>query len=100
MSETIPYIILTLLIVFLELIQIKCTKFKVRKWILPLLSFLLSLLIMIYLICFELSNQIGIDRNNLMKVNISTWMMFPALNIPTIIFLITNIICNKLNNGK
>lgn len=100
MSEIIPYIILVFLIVILELIQVSCTRFKVKKWILPVLSFLLSVCIMIYLIGFELANQIGADRNGIMEVNIGTWLMFPVLNIPTIIFIVTNIIFNKINNRK
>lgn len=101
MLEIIPYIILIFLIVVLELIQVSCRKSKIKKWILPILSFLLSVYIMIYLISFQLADQIEIDRKGLSDVvSIDTWMMFMILNIPTIIFIITNIICNKLNDKK
>lgn len=96
MSEIIPYIILIFLIVVLELIQVSCTRFKIRKWILPILSFLLSVYIMIYLIGFQLADQIGTERKSLIEVvDIDTWVMFIILNIPTVMFILTNIIFNK-----
>ena len=88
MDEIIPYIILILVLLVLELIQIVWAKSKIKKWILPILSFLLSVYIMIYLISFELANQIGTDRHGLIEVvDIGTWMMFVIFNIPTIIFI-------------
>ena len=96
MDEIIPYIILILVLLVLELIQIVWSKSKIKKWILPILSFLLSVYIMIYLISFELANQIGTDRHGLIEVvDIGTWMMFVIFNIPTIIFIITNVIVRK-----
>lgn len=68
MDEIIPYIILILVLLVLELIQIVWAKSKIKKWILPILSFLLSVYIMIYLISFELANQIGTDRYGLIEV--------------------------------
>ena len=65
MDEIIPYIILILVLLVLELIQSVWAKSKIKKWILPILSFLLSVYIMIYLISFELADQIGIDRKGL-----------------------------------
>lgn len=96
MDESIQYIILILVLLALELIQIVWAKSKIKKWILPLLSFLLSVYIMIYLIGFALADQIGTDRKGLMEVvDIGTWMMFPILNIPTLMFIITNVIVKK-----
>lgn len=96
MDEIIPYIILILVLLTLELIQIVCAKTKIKKWILPILSFLISVYIMIYLIGFELADQIGTDRNGLMEVvDIDTWIMFTILNIPTAMFIITNVIVKK-----
>ena len=96
MDEIIPYIILILVLLVLELIQCIWAKSKIKKWILPILSFLLSVYIMIYLISFELANQIGIDRHGLIEVvDIGTWMMFVILNIPTIMCIITNVIVKK-----
>ena len=51
---------------------------------------------MIYLISFELADQIGTDRHGLIEVvDIGTWIMFMILNIPTIMFIITNVIVKK-----
>lgn len=96
MDEIIPYIILILVLLVLELIQSVWAKSKIKKWILPILSFLLSVYIMIYLISFELADQIGTDRHALIEVvDIGTWIMFMILNIPTIMFIITNVIVKK-----
>lgn len=96
MDEIIPYIILILVLLVLELIQSVWAKSKIKKWILPILSFLLSVYIMIYLISFELADQIGTDRYGLIEVvDIGTWIMFMILNIPTIMFIITNVIVKK-----
>ena len=92
MDEIISYIILILVLLVLELIQIVWAKSKIKKQILPILS----VYIMIYLISFELANQIGTDRHGLIEVvDIGTWMMFVIFNIPTIIFIITNVIVRK-----
>ena len=89
-------IYLVLIMIALEILQISCAESKIKKWILPILSFLLSVYIMIYLISFELANQIGTDRHGLIEVvDIGTWMMFVIFNIPTIIFIITNVIVRK-----
>ena len=96
MDEIIPYIILILVLLVLELIQNVWAKSKIKKWILPILSFLLSVYIMIYLISFELADQIGTDRYGLIEVvDIRTWVMFMILNIPTIMFIITNVIVKR-----
>ena len=92
MFEIIPYIILILVLIVLELIQITWAESKIKKCILPILSFLLSMYIMIYLIGFVLSDYRGTDKIGLSEVGIGTWMMFPILNIPTIIFIVTNVI--------
>ena len=96
MDESIQYIILILVLLVLELIHIVWAKSKIKKWILPILSFLLSVYIMIYLIGFVFADQIGTNRKSLMEVlDIGTLMMFPMLNIPTLMFIITNVIVNK-----
>jgi len=47
-------IYLVLIMIALEIIQISCAESKIKKWILPILSFLFSLFIMLNLIVFEL----------------------------------------------
>jgi len=101
MPEIIPYIILILVLLVLELIQIACSESKIKKWILPILSFLFSACIMIYLIGFELADQTEPKKFGLKEIFSATaWGNLPILNIPTIIFIATNIIMKKLNNKK
>lgn len=100
MLEIIPYIILILIILALELTQIACSKSKIGKWVLPTLSFLFSIYMMIFFISFELSDYYGAGEASLKMIHIGTWMMFPVLNIPTIIFILTSIIVNKLSKKK
>lgn len=101
MPEIIPYIILILVLLVLELIQIACSKSKITKWILPILSFIFSMCIMIYLIGFELADQTVPKKIGLKEIFSATaWGNLPVLNIPTIIFIVTNIIMEKINNKK
>lgn len=98
MFEIIPYIILLLVLFVLELLQIACAKSKIKKWILPILSFLFSLYGMGFLIAFEISDTLGPIENIWGVVSFGTLMMFPILNIPTIMFIVTNAIVKKLSN--
>ena len=101
MDEIIPYIILILILFCLELIQIACAESKIKKWILPILSFLFSLFIMLNLIVFELGCQTEPKEIGLKEFFSATaWGNLPVLNIPTIIFIITNIIMEKRNKKK
>lgn len=100
MLEIIPYIILILIIVALELTQIAWSKSKIGKWILPVLSFLFSIYMMMFFISFELSDYYGAGEASLKMIDIGTWMMFPVLNIPTIIFIVTSVIVKKLSKKK
>ena len=101
MDEIIPYIILILVLLAFEMIQISCAESKIKKWILPVLSFLLSLFIMLNLIVFELGDQIEPKKFGLKEIfNDTAWGNLPVLNIPTIIFIVTNVIMKKLNNKK
>ena len=45
MDEIIPYIILIVVLLALELIQIVWAKSKIKKWILPIFAFLFSIYI-------------------------------------------------------
>ena len=101
MSEIIPYIILIIVMLVLELIQVSSTKYKIRKWILPILSFLFSLFIMLNLIVFELGDHTGTRSIGLKEIFSATaWENLPFLNIPTIIFIMTNIITKQIIKKK
>ena len=76
----------------MELIQIYFAKSKIKKWILPILSFAFSLYVMAFFISFEISDTLGQVENVWSVVSFGTLMMFPILNIPTIMFLVTNVI--------
>ena len=94
-------IYLVLIMIALEIIQISCAESKIKKWILPILSFLFSLFILLNLIVFELGDHTGTRSLGLKEIFSSTaWENLPVLNIPTIIFIATNIIMNKINNRK
>ena len=96
MDEIIPYIILILVLLALELIQIGWAKSKIKKWILPILAFSFSIYMMAFLISFELSDTLGPVENNWTSVvDIGTLMMFLIFNVPTIMFIITNVIVKK-----
>lgn len=92
MLEIIPYI---LVLLALELIQIACAESKIKKWILPILSFLFSIYMMLFFISFEISDALGPVENAWDVISIGTLMMFPVLNIPTIMFIVTNIVVKK-----
>ena len=101
MLEIIPYIIVILLVIAFEMIQISCAESKIKKWILPILSFLFSLFIMLNLIVFELGDQIEPKKFGLKEFFSATaWGNLPVLNIPTIIFIVTNIVMEKIKRGK
>ena len=101
MIEIMPYIILILVMLALVLIQIYCAESKIKKWILPILSFLFSLFIMLNLIVFELGCQTEPKEIGLKEFFSATaWGNLPVLNIQTIIFIIINIIIDKRNRKK
>ena len=100
MLEIMSYIILILIILALELTQISFSKSKIGKWVLPILSFLFSIYMMMFFISFELSDYLDAGEVSLKMIHIGTWMMFTVLNIPTIIFILTSIIVNKLSKKK
>ena len=68
MDEIIPYIILILVLLAFEMIQISCAESKIKKWILPILSFLFSLFILLNLIVFELGCQTEPQKIGLKEV--------------------------------
>ena len=101
MDEIIPYIILILVLLAFEMIQISCAESKIKKWILPILSFLFSLFILLNLIVFELGCQTEPKEFGLKEIlNATAWGNLPTLNIPTTIFIATNIIMKKINKKR
>ena len=98
MDLIIQYIILILVLLELELIQIVWAECKIKKWILPILTFLFSIYMMAFFISFELSDTWGPVENKWYDVSAGTLMMFPILNIPTLVFIITNVIVKKKQN--
>lgn len=80
-------------ILLLELIQILNSRFKIRKWILPILSFLFSINIILGMFVFEKHDS----QNNKIDDITLIWnvLYFTIFNIPTLIFIITNYIVNK-----
>ena len=101
MLEIMPYIILILFIIGFESLQIYLSEHKIKKWILPSLSFLFSLFIMLNLIVFELGDQIEPKKIGLKEIFTATaWGNLPVLNIPTIIFILTNIIMSKIRKKE
>ena len=91
-------IYVVLIMIALELLQISCAESKIKKWILPILSFIFSLFIMLNLIVFELGDQIEPKKIGLKEfLGATAWENLPVLNIPTIIFIVTNIIMEKIN---
>lgn len=95
MEEKISYIVLGFVIICLELIQISLSKSKSKKYILPIVSFIFSIFVMVNLIGSELANYRGSANLGLNVININTWMMFPVLNIPTLMFILTSFITNN-----
>ena len=96
MSEIVPYIVLILVLLALELIQIVCAKSKIKKWILQILAFLFSLLVMGISIAIEINHTApGSEKSKWYDVSMGTLMMFSVLNIPTLMFIATNVIVKK-----
>lgn len=101
MLEIMPYIILILLIIAFEWLQIYLSEHKIGKWVLPVLSFLFSLFVMLNLIVFELGDYREPKNIGLKEIFSATaWGNFPVLNIPTIIFILTNVIMKRINKNK
>ena len=94
-------IYVVLIMIALEILQISCAESKIKKWILPILSFLFSLFILLNLIVFELGNHTGTRSIGLKEIFSATaWENLPFLNIPTIIFIMTNIITKQIIKKK
>lgn len=83
------FIIIILIIIEMQLIQILISKYKIAKWILPILSFILSINAILGIIVFE-------KHGNLDYYTYFYYiLMLIIFNIPTILLSITNFIMNN-----
>lgn len=84
--------IFILFIIIVEFLQILLSKIKVIRWILPLLNFLIAIFIEINLIVFSMFNE---SKSLLQVIDYEVVLLFVIMNIPTILFILTNIIVSK-----
>lgn len=83
------FIIIILIIIEMELIQILISKYKIAKWILPILSFILSVNIVLGIIVFEKHESLDY------YTYFYYILMLIIFNIPTILLSVTNFIMNN-----
>jgi cytochrome bd-type quinol oxidase subunit 2 len=82
-----------LIIVLVELIQILNSRFKIRKWILPILFFINSINIILGMFVYE---QHDSPNSKIETITLISYILiFIILNIPTLMFIVTNFIVNK-----
>lgn len=89
------YIILLMILIALEKLQISISKKKWIRWILPICVFTISIFIILQLLIFEAGPGNLQITNLIEEIDLDMILLFLYLNIPTIIFIITNIIINK-----
>lgn len=82
-------LLVILFFVLIEIVQILSSKNKIVKWIIPVLSFIVSVSIVLGMTVMEQQNQVS---NNM----IMYMLVFVVSNIPTLIFVITNYIISKI----
>lgn len=85
-------IIIILIIILIELVQILISRYKIEKWILPILSFILSINVILGGIIFE---KHGNSNYNTYFYNVLIFIIF---NIPTILLIVTNFIMKNKKN--
>lgn len=82
-----------LIMVVLELIQVLNSRFKIRKWILPIISLLNSINIILSILILEKHDS---SNNKIESISLLyNILYFVICNIPTLIFIFTNYILNK-----
>lgn len=86
-----------LYLVITECIQVFIANKKIIKWILPILNFIISLFVEINLIIFTMLND---GKNFFKTIDKEVVLLFLILNIPTIIYIITNIVIKKRKENK
>lgn len=89
MGLIIIILIIILIIIEMQLIQILISKYKIVKWILPILSFILSINIVLGIIVFE--RHVSLDYYTYFYYI----LILIIFNIPTILLSVTNFIMNN-----
>ncbi len=83
------FIIIILIIIEMQLIQILISKYKIAKWILPILSFILSINAILGIIVFEKHESLDY------YTYFYYILMLIIFNIPTILLSVTNFLMNN-----
>lgn len=83
------FIIIILIIIEMQLIQILISKYKIAKWILPILSFILSINVILGIIVFEKHGSLDY------YTYFYYILMLIIFNIPTILLSVTNFLMNN-----
>lgn len=86
-----------LYLVITECIQAFIANKKIIKWILPILNFIISIFVEINLIIFTMLND---GKNFFETIDKEVVLLFLILNIPTIVYIITNIVIKKRKENK
>lgn len=83
------FIIIILIIIEMQLIQILISKYKIAKWILPILSFILSINAILGIIVFEKHGSLDY------YTYFYYILILIIFNIPTILLSVTNFLMNN-----
>ena len=83
------FIIIILIIIEMQLIQILISKYKIAKWILPILLFILSINAILGIIAFEKHGSLDY------YTYFYYILMLIIFNIPTILLSVTNFLMNN-----
>lgn len=86
------FIIIILIIIEMQLIQILISKYKIAKWILPILLFILSINAILGIIVFEKHGSLDY------YTYFYYILMLIIFNIPTILLSVTNFLMNNKKN--
>lgn len=91
------YALAFLIFAFFILIQVLVSKRKILKYILPLISFLLVSFIVFQLYVYEIGTyeRAGSLHLHINEIRIEMLNIFLNMNIPTIVFLLINIVRNR-----
>lgn len=91
------YTLAFLIFAFFILIQVLVSKRKILKYILPLISFLLVSFIVFQLYVYEIGTyeRAGSLHLHINEIRIEMLNIFLNMNIPTIVFLLINIVRNR-----
>ena len=87
-----------LYLVITECVQVFITNKKIIKWILPILNLLLAMFVDFNFIVYIM----GTENKTFLQATMDSMCIgiFLILNIPTLVYILTNIIMNKTQNKK